>query len=95
MRNFFVPYSEGLPATVTINGHTFIFLSHEREILEESLALVGGDHLEEMSVYNSQEEDQVLDTLAREIDGGIVIAPTDVAIEDLIANLEAELPWVH
>jgi len=95
MNNFYVPYQGNEPAAVCIKGHNFIILSRERNLLEDNLDLMGADNLREVVSISDNEEDEILDMLAREINGGIVIAPTDVEVTDIIDNLETELPWLQ
>lgn len=96
MKNFYVPYSGPRPAVVDINGHKLVILAQDPDSLRNDLALVGGDHLKRLDVGESPEEERVvLDRLARSIQGGVVVAPTEVEVEDVIKNLEAELPWIQ
>jgi len=95
MINFYVPYSGDEPATVCVKGHSFLILSRKRFTLECSLTLIGADSLMEIASENSGEEDENLDELARKIDAGIVIAPEDISVSDILVNLESELPWLH
>lgn len=46
MASIFVPYNGSRPAVVDINGHRLVILAREPEELEESLELVGADHLQ-------------------------------------------------
>ena len=96
MKNFYVPYFGPKPAVVNINGHKLVILAQDPEALRNDLALVGGDHLKRIDAGESPEEERVvLDRLAKSVQGGVVIAPTEVEVEDVIRNLEAELPWIQ
>jgi hypothetical protein len=96
MTTIFVPYIGDKPASLDINGHKLVILSREKEELEESLDLIGADHLQVFEGGDSPEEQEALmQHLARHIEGGIVLAPADVDVEEVIKNLESQLPWVH
>ena len=96
MTNYYVPYSGNRPASLSINGHRVIILSTDAESLGDSLTLVGGDRVKMVRVSESKEDqEQMLTRIAKSINGGVVIAPSDVAMEDLIRNLQSELPWVQ
>jgi hypothetical protein len=95
MASFYVPYFGHEPAAVSIKGHRFIILSREPGILEEGLDLLGADSLQRVESPDPYQENYFLDDLAKRINGGIVIAPYDVELGDVIANLESELPWLQ
>lgn len=96
MKNFYVPYSGPKPAVVSINGHKLVILAQEADALKNDLALVGGDRLKRIEAGESPEEERVvLDRLAKSVQGGVVIAPAEVGVGDVIRNLEAELPWIQ
>ena len=96
MTDLFVPYTGKRPAAVWINGHRLVILSHDRVILEEDLNLLGADRLKTIKVgANQVEVDRVLGRIAQEVDSGIVIAPPNVELKDVLRNLESELPWLH
>jgi hypothetical protein len=77
MNNFFVPYTGKKPALVNINGHRLVILAEEKDMLEEELELLGADRVK----------------IARQVDGGVVIAPSGIGLRDVLKNLESELPW--
>lgn len=96
MRLLFAPYNGTLPASVVINGHKLIILSQDKQELEDNLGLVGGEHIEPIpSSASVEEQDKILYHLAEAIQGGIVIAPAEEKIEEVIRNLETQLPWVQ
>lgn len=96
MGSLFVPFSGDKPAALTINGHRLVILAVERGELETSLELVGADRLEVLEgIESPEEQEKVLHKIAGTVDGGVVIAPADVDVEDVIKNLEAQLPWVQ
>lgn len=96
MVNFFVPYVGERPASLTINGHIILILGQERENMMDGLEVIGGDHIEELQVGDSQEEQATtLNQIAQSTHAGVVIAPGDVELGDLIQSLKGQLPWVQ
>jgi hypothetical protein len=96
MDNFFVPYTGKRPASVCINGHRLVILAHDRDMLEEDLDLLGADNIKKIKLSSSEDEQQkFLGKIARQVDGGVVIAPSGVELKDVLRNLEHELPWVQ
>lgn len=96
MENYFVPYMGKRPASVCINGHRLVILALDRDTLEEELDLLGADRVKTVTLGESQDEqDLLLGKIARQVDGGVVIAPEGVNLRDVLKNLESELPWVQ
>lgn len=94
--SFFVPYTGKKPASVSINGHRLVILSAERDSIEDELDLFGADRVKKVRLGVSElEQERTLGKIARQVDGGVVIAPAGVGIRDVLKNLESELPWVH
>ena len=96
MDNFFVPYIGKKPASVCINGHRLVILAHEKDMLEDDLDLQGADSVKKFKTKHSEDEhEKLFGKIARQIDGGIVIAPEGVGLRDVLKNLESELPWLQ
>ena len=96
MKQLFVPYTGKRPSALLINGHRLAILCDEAAMLQQDLGLLGADSLKRIKVNGNQiEVEKALGKIAQEIDGGIVIAPADVELTDVIKNLESELPWLH
>lgn len=96
MKNYFVPYSGKRPAALCINGHRVVILSTDRSAFDENLELLGADSLKCVDVgLSKKKQEQVLAKLARSVQGGVVIAPANIDVGDLIKNLSDELPWVQ
>ena len=96
MKEYFVPYTGDKPASVLINGHRLVIVSQDRDELQSHLNVLGGDCLKEVIASGSREDEmQGLEDLAEEGEGGVVIAPSDVTLDDVIRNLESELPWIQ
>ncbi len=96
MSRYFVPYTGDKPAAVNINGHRLLILSKERTCLEDELEVIGADTLKALQTGNTREEEsRLLNKLARSTNAGVVIAPGDLELKDVIKNLEVQLPWLH
>lgn len=96
MANLFIPYSAGRPASLTINGHRLLIISSDKNDLEQHLPMFGGDSLREMEDWGSRaEQEATLEELAGEVGGGVVVAPEELDLLEVIRNLESELPWIH
>lgn len=96
MADLFVPYKKRKPATVSINGHTLVILAHESSTLSEEMDLLGADRIRSVHIGNDKiAVEKMIGKIAREIDGGVVIAPAEVNLKDVLKNLESELPWVQ
>jgi hypothetical protein len=96
MDNFFVPYTGKKPASVIINGHRLVILSHDKAILEDDLELLGADRIKEISSGASDvDHEKLLGKIAKQVDGGVVLAPSGVDLRDVLDNLKSELPWVQ
>ncbi len=73
-----------------------VILAHDRDTLEEDLDLLGADRVKTVTLgENEDEQDLLLGKIARQVDGGVVIAPEGVNLRDVLKNLESELPWVQ
>ena len=97
METFFVPYSGDRPAAVEINGHRVLILSPDIDNMSEEIQMVGGDRIREIAVPEHDEGSTpfVLEDLAHDIKGGIVLSPPGVSLTAMIESLEDELPWIH
>jgi hypothetical protein len=96
MINLFAPYIGKKPAPVVINGHRLLIISQDKNALEDSLEVCGADNVKRLRDINSQaDQEKLISSLARSINGGVVVAPEDVTISDLVTNLRFELPWIQ
>ena len=96
MPTFYVPFSGDRPASLNIKGHRLVILSRSKGALAESLPLVGAERIEKIHSPRSREgEMDMLTELGRSANSGVVIAPRDLAMCDVIKNLEAQLPWLQ
>ncbi|MFO0417169.1 MAG: hypothetical protein ACK5Y6_07770 [Pseudomonadota bacterium] len=96
MDNFFVPYTGKKPASVCINGHRLVILTHDKDVLEDDLDLLGADRIKRIKLgADEDEQERFLGKIAKQVDGGVVIAPSGVELKDVLKNLEHELPWLQ
>ncbi|MDC0357527.1 hypothetical protein OAO01_01830 [Oligoflexia bacterium] len=96
MTEYFIPYAGKQPASLNINGHKLVIVSQDRQELMDHLQVLGGDRLEELRSGASREEEQeLLEDLADRIDGGVVVAPSDIELDEVIRDLQSELPWIQ
>ena len=96
MANFYVPFAGEKPAALKINGHRLIFLSTDKDAFDQDLPLVGADRVRCLKGGKSKaSQKKILSKLAKTSKAGVVLAPSDVELRDLISNLEHELPWMQ
>jgi len=96
MSTLYIPYNGNSPALVHINGHTVIIIAEDPDELEVGLPLIGGDRLREVFHGDTEEEgNRMLGRIAQELRGGVVVAPGDIKIEELLRSLEDKLPWLQ
>ena len=93
---FFVPYAGKKPAAVNINGHRLVILAKDPDIFADKLDAFGADKVKRMPTGSSSEEETFfLNKIAEKSHAGVVIAPGDVEVEDVIRNLQVQLPWLQ
>jgi len=81
---------------MTINGHRLVIISADRNDIEDNLSLLGADRLHELDDWGSRAEQEAsLETIASTVGGGVVVAPEDLELREVIKNLETELPWIQ
>jgi hypothetical protein len=96
MAKFFVPYTGNKPAALSINGHRLLILSKDRSVFDIGLDRLGATRVRRISIGDSQEEEElIMQQLAERGKCGVVVAPINVEVPDLIRNLEEQLPWVQ
>ena len=96
MSKYFVPYSGDKPAAVNINGHRLLILAREKSALEDELEVIGASELRPLQLGRTRaEESRMLSKLARTTHAGVVIAPGDLELKDVLKNLENQLPWLQ
>jgi len=108
MSTYFIPYTGEKPATIVINGHRLVLLCSDRRDLEDSLSLFGADSIRGLEELDSEDVSDIsfkeitsLGLLQVELTGnsfvqaGVVIAPEDIDIHQVVNNLAKELPWIQ
>ena len=96
MSNYFVPYAGKRPAATLINGHKLLILAQEKAVFDERLELLGADRVKRVRGGRTREEEEVILTkIAKSVRANLVIAPNEVGVEDVIRNLESQLPWIQ
>lgn len=95
MKNYYVPYSGSEPAAVTINGHRLIILAKNRGVIQDALERIGADRVRRLRSQGEEHEEVMLEELARSVRGGVVIAPRGADVDELIRDLELQLPWLQ
>ncbi|HMO02360.1 MAG TPA: hypothetical protein PKD37_06100 [Oligoflexia bacterium] len=94
--SFYVPYEGKNPKVFEINGHRMVILSASPEALEES-SLSHSFRLKKLTPRNQEENtiDLVLAKIAKRCKSGVVLAPAEATLDDILENLKKELPWIH
>ncbi|MCB0320208.1 MAG: hypothetical protein KDD60_04725 [Bdellovibrionales bacterium] len=97
MIRYFIPYTGSCPALVNINGHRLLVVSCDAAEIEDSLDLFGADSIRSVEGESGARGEcrRLLEELAEEVEGGVVIAPDDVELAQILTDLEAELPWIQ
>ncbi len=96
MHKYFIPYTGKRPASVVINGHRLVILSTSKALVKDGLHLLGADRVKNLAGGQTAEEDElILSKFADKSRSGLVIAPSDLNFNEVIRNLESELPWVQ
>jgi hypothetical protein len=79
-----------------VKGHRLVILSRDREAIEDELDFLGADRVRSVRSGNSKtDQEKVIGRIAQQVDGGVVIAPGDVNVRDVVRKLEVELPWIN
>lgn len=95
MTVYYVPYAGNKPASLSINGHSLLILAQEPEELKANLDAVGADNVRRVVVSSKAEREVKFSKLARRAKAGLVIAPAELPVGEVIRNLENELPWIQ
>jgi hypothetical protein len=96
VESLFVPYKGSKPAAMNINGHRIIILSQDAASLEDNLSLVGADRVRCIDGSSGASHTQyVIGKLAAKVKAGVVMAPHEIALADLLSSLRLQLPWIQ
>jgi hypothetical protein len=98
MNKIYVPYKQGKPAYMEINGHKLVVLAHSAELLKNATH-IDSDSVKEIQL-NPQQLDFELANIQKEaakngLGSGLILAPEEISFDDLINSLSSELPWLH
>ena len=89
----FVPFTEGQPALLTVNGHRLLLVATEAEDFSGQLGLFDAEELREVHIDEAIED--TLAQLSDEGQAGVVVVPPGASAFDVIESLYSELPWVQ
>lgn len=96
MKVMYTPYTGKKPVPFTVNGHKLLIISSDQELFEENLERVGAERIGTIRFGDTMEEERAaLDRLAEAVEGGVVVASADLELDEILANLSRELPWIH
>ena len=96
MSIYYIPYHGNKPAAVVINGHRLVIMSQDKESLEQDLSMLGADKLKSVeSEVEVEQNSTLIDRIAKNAKAGVVFAPGETDITEVIKNLEEQLPWLH
>ena len=96
MASLYVPFQGKKPAALEINGHRVVLMSRDPVPLEDEMELFGADRIKRFDVgLNSGAESKLMVKIAASANGGVVVLPSELPIEQLIRNLEEDLPWIQ
>jgi len=94
MTQFYAPYNGKKPKLVHINGHKLLIVSKEQDVFDlEALEEIGADGVKKMRARGSGED--ALIELATKHKSGIVVASSDLDLDQILKGLHQELPWLH
>ena len=96
MSIYYVPYSGRKPSAVEINGHRLVIITSNKKLLEEHLGSLGADSLKRVKSITEPEKDlKLIDRISRTAKAGIVFAPDEAPLSEVLKELEQQLPWLH
>jgi hypothetical protein len=96
MKSFYAPYSGQAPASMIINGHKVIILSEQADCLRDGLHFIGADRVIKIRAGETKaEQDRALSKFSKKVNAGVVLAPNELSVPELIRSLETDLPWLQ
>jgi hypothetical protein len=96
MTTFYVPFKGNTPAALSINGHRLVILSKDKEAISTSLDLMGANRVRRVRSGPSEvDQAEALQRIGKAANSGVVIAPPDAPVEDVLRSLEVDLPWLQ
>ena len=97
MATLYIPYCNDKPVSIEVNGHTLLILCPDEDILlfNDVLDAEYALPLDDDHIANESDLEAKLGTLAHNEGAGVVIAPAEVPLEELVENLRDQLPWIQ
>lgn len=96
MSVYYVPYSGRKPTAVEINGHRLVIITSNKKLLQDNMDTLGADSLKKVQSLAEPEKDlKLIDKISRTAKAGIVFAPDEAHLSEVIKELEQQLPWLH
>jgi hypothetical protein len=96
MTTLYMPYQNNRPLAINVNGHNLLIVTADEDTLLMSEVMDVDYALPIEGVIEEEGRlDQRLVEIAESENAGIVVAPVAIPLEDIIRNLELELPWLH
>ena len=96
MTTFYVPFKDKTPATLSINGHRLVILSKDKDAISTGLGLIGADKVRRIrSGPTEVDQAEALQRIGKAANSGVVIAPPDAPLADVVRSLEVDLPWLQ
>ncbi|MBL7661536.1 hypothetical protein JNK13_02175 [bacterium] len=87
---FYIPFSKNRPQLIEIKGHRLLLVSEIENQIKTVLPDLGADE-----VRRVDGDAKMLELLASESGGGVLIAPENISFKTALRYLERDLPWVH
>ncbi len=96
MSVYYVPYSGRKPTAVEINGHRLVIISSSKKVLQDNMDSLGADSVKRVKSIPEPEKDlKLIDRISRTAKAGIVFAPEEAPLSEVLKELEQQLPWLH
>lgn len=96
MNSLFIPLREGKPVCLFVNGRQVILVSSQPDAFLGSSMEDAFDEVCELdNVEDELELAHAVDQLFGRNHSDVVLAPADIAIDEMLEKLRLELPWIH
>lgn len=95
MEQLFLPFSGNLPATIEINGHRLLLLSHDRSQLEDHLDLLNAESVCAVADDESVDVEAAVLGAAQASHADVIITPEDIEMPEFLEALKNTIPWTQ
>ena len=96
VESIFIPYRQGTPVTISVKGHAVLVYSRDPLVFEDDLALIGADQVREINLKTpSQIKRRITNVVKKTRASFIMSAHEGAQLNEVIHDLENELPWVQ